>query len=347
MQKQRNGTIELLRFVFIVLVVLHHSVIFCKPDIIAGFIGVEFFFMVSGYLMAKSVNDGKVISIPKFIFHKIKAFYVEFLVAGCTGYFLVMIFCHYGIKQAIKTIYPLVSDFLLLQIWGIGTFSGTGVGWYLSAMIGALFFLLPLVIYREKLFRECVAPLLVLIIYGACYFKFGSVGLVLEPAFDGFLHMGLLRAIAGMSFGYLIFYGCRELKTMEFSDATSKVLSVLWGGSIVLCIAAALVGKKSTHWDFFMIMMIAIAVMISFSEKMCWHEKFQSKVCMQLGRVSKNLFLNHFYISTILAYRLEHHPETSMWELWGMYAAGIIVCTAFNYVVAGWLRRKLDARLSG
>ena len=96
-----------------------------------------------------------------------------------------------------------------------------------------------------------------------------------------------------------------------------------------------------------MIMMIAIAVMISFSEKMCWHEKFQSKVCMQLGRVSKNLFLNHFYISTILAYRLEHHPETSMWELWGMYAAGIIVCTAFNYVVAGWLRRKLDARLSG
>lgn len=49
----RNGMIDFMRFVFIIAVVLHHSVLFYAP-IIDGYIGVEFFFIVSGYLLTNS-----------------------------------------------------------------------------------------------------------------------------------------------------------------------------------------------------------------------------------------------------------------------------------------------------
>lgn len=50
--KQRNGVIDFMRFIFALLVILHHAILFHKP-IIAGYIGVEFFFMVTGWLMAE------------------------------------------------------------------------------------------------------------------------------------------------------------------------------------------------------------------------------------------------------------------------------------------------------
>ena len=49
--KMRNGNIELLRFMFCMCVVLYHA--WVGPG---GYIGVEFFFMVTGFFLAKKVD---------------------------------------------------------------------------------------------------------------------------------------------------------------------------------------------------------------------------------------------------------------------------------------------------
>ena len=54
---ERNGTIDFFKFIFFVMIMIYHGRIL-EPDrdnwiFCDGFIGVEFFFMVSGYMMAK------------------------------------------------------------------------------------------------------------------------------------------------------------------------------------------------------------------------------------------------------------------------------------------------------
>ena len=55
MYNKRNGAIDLLKFLFSLMIVIYHGRLFANaenPLFRAGKIGVEFFFIVSGYLMA-------------------------------------------------------------------------------------------------------------------------------------------------------------------------------------------------------------------------------------------------------------------------------------------------------
>jgi hypothetical protein len=49
---KRNGFIDFLKFIFAIIILIHHSWQFF-PILPIGYIGVEFFFLVTGWLMAK------------------------------------------------------------------------------------------------------------------------------------------------------------------------------------------------------------------------------------------------------------------------------------------------------
>lgn len=50
MKKMRNGNIELLRFLFCADIVLYHAGFLPR-----GYVGVEFFFMVTGFFLADKI----------------------------------------------------------------------------------------------------------------------------------------------------------------------------------------------------------------------------------------------------------------------------------------------------
>lgn len=52
---QRNGMIDFMRFIFSIVIVLHHASLF-RGTMLAGYIGVEFFFIVSGWLLMERVQ---------------------------------------------------------------------------------------------------------------------------------------------------------------------------------------------------------------------------------------------------------------------------------------------------
>lgn len=54
--EKRNGFVDFLKFVFAIIILFHHSVELFRGSntyFISGYIAVEFYFMVSGYLLAK------------------------------------------------------------------------------------------------------------------------------------------------------------------------------------------------------------------------------------------------------------------------------------------------------
>lgn len=157
MKRSRNPIIDLMRFVFIICVVLHHAILF-RPRIMAGYIGVEFFFIVSGWLMMKKLAayTGEIdvgTYTFQFIKHKLSAFYIELLVSSIFGLIAMQVFNWQGMKALGAAFVYLMGDFALLQIWGFPVYSATGVVWFLSAMVSAALIMVPLALKLEKIFN--------------------------------------------------------------------------------------------------------------------------------------------------------------------------------------------------
>ena len=80
---KRNGFIDFLKFIFAIIILIHHSWQFF-PILPIGYIGVELFFLVTGWLMAKKfydfeLNENIFVITRNYIARKIKVFYLDTL----------------------------------------------------------------------------------------------------------------------------------------------------------------------------------------------------------------------------------------------------------------------------
>lgn len=124
---KRNGIISLWKFIFAIVIVFFHGVFFYsgKPDNVffrGGYIGVEFFFLVSGYFFAKSVlkkrynqkNIGK--DTIKFVYDRTKKM-IPYIVIAFLITFVLLFFKDTNICQKVNSIWNL----LLLRVFGFKT----------------------------------------------------------------------------------------------------------------------------------------------------------------------------------------------------------------------------------
>ena len=92
----KNGKIELLRFLFAVGIVFYHSywsLGSIEKLVPAGYFGVEFFFIVSGYLMMATIERRSSGTVPepigketaRFLGRKIAVVYPEVVIAWIIG----------------------------------------------------------------------------------------------------------------------------------------------------------------------------------------------------------------------------------------------------------------------
>ena len=91
LHKTRNGTIDLMRILFTLCIVIHHAHQ-AGLRMNCGYIGVEFFFIVTGYLVMNKIADfdGEKFEVLPFLFHKLKAFYPEFICAHIIGLIVIL-----------------------------------------------------------------------------------------------------------------------------------------------------------------------------------------------------------------------------------------------------------------
>lgn len=85
---KRNRALDFFRFVFAMTVVCHHTVLFDKWSLSTYMGGVEFFLIVTGYLLMKKLDtvDVEQFSYGQFIWHKLKGFYPAFVVSTLVGF---------------------------------------------------------------------------------------------------------------------------------------------------------------------------------------------------------------------------------------------------------------------
>lgn len=141
-----------------------------------GRIGVEFFFLVSGYLMAKKALNTKEENLSigqetvQYIWKKIKSFFPYIVVAFIFSFLVNNYYKPYTKSQIVNSIWNL----FLVDMSGVKTTFVIEQTWYISAMLMSMLILYPLIRKYKKNFTHIIAPIIVLFVGGWLAHKTGT-----------------------------------------------------------------------------------------------------------------------------------------------------------------------------
>ena len=149
--KKRNGKIDFLKFLFAIIVLIHHTRYVVGDEnslFLGGSLAVEFYFLVSGYLMMAGIQKMKERPVSlgaetgAFLLKKYKSFCPEIIISYIFAFAVTYIGGKTGFFKLLATSF---SDVLLLGMTGLRIKPVNGAIWYLSSMLLAMAILYPLV----------------------------------------------------------------------------------------------------------------------------------------------------------------------------------------------------------
>ena len=298
----RNGKLDLLKFIFSVVIVIHHGKNVADHQYwfsAGGSFAVEFFFIVSGVLLMASIRK-KSQAPPsalgtetlRFILKKVKGFCPEIFVAYAVA--LVV----YNAATEIPLADLFIRSFyegILLRMTGINATSINPAVWYISSMLLCMAVIYPMIRKFPDLSVKLILPLTALLLLG--WFG-GNMTSPRNPTeWFGLTYRGNLRAFAELSIGVCCFGICERLRKIDFTKAG------IWFITIIeyACYGAVLFYMfffNASRRDYFFILIYAIAIIITFSEKTADKRFFNNKLCYFLGKYSFSLYLSHSFWST-------------------------------------------------
>ena len=237
----KNGKIQLLRIVFCLAVILFHigkDLPSWQAFAVHGYIGVEFFFLVTGVLMGKSLaktrdqemlsgaagsgsvtgnsgNSGTQISdlgteSAKFLWKKIKAVLpYHFLFYGL----MFLVYAANGRQYSLTYLLDKLPGLFFLHYLGFHGSNGTGtilgLEWYLCSMFLAIAIIYPLARKFGRAFTRWAAPIIGLLIL--CYMMMARGQLSGSDIWDTVIWHPHLRAIAEICIGLACYEAAAEI----------------------------------------------------------------------------------------------------------------------------------------
>ena len=298
----RNGAIEFWRFIFALLVVHSHAGYI--PSYFSGeyswikgqYICVEFFFILSGFLMAKSAlkyQESTGTATAKFVFGKwlsiLPIFICSYLISLITKILTEP-------NEWLNAFTGSFFEIFMLQITDLARLNGypmhfVAATWYISTMLLSMLILFPLLHAKRDLFLNVICPLLAIFIMQD---KCGKLGTVVD--FTSTFGQ-LTRGIAAICIGCMAYNICSTITEKANGNKPTTLLKTLltileFAGYISVIVVSLLIEK--TKWDFVAIIILATAVVISFSGLSYSGSIFASPLFSFLGKLSLSIYLNHF-----------------------------------------------------
>lgn len=330
LNKSANVEIDILKFLFSIVVVAHHWMVFGFET---GGLAVEFFFIASGFFFTKKVFGNHVYDDGgKYILKSIKGI-SPFLFAGILVSLVWNFFLNSLTTDRLWVAMKLsfVGEMLHFQMFGLPMYPSTGVAWYLSAMYMGMAFLALLFRKTRESFPTIVLGLTVLFVYG--WLNRTRSGLQEPGDWLGNCYVGALRGIAGISLGALCYRFVLFLRNFGFNLKGRIFLS-----AVEFCFYARSVfymwRKSPSFWDFYVVLMLFIAVSISLSELSLF--SFVNKWKMPFfRRASICILFSHYYA---VQYFEKNFPQFTGLTAKLLVVLQVVLLSVLNYVLAGLIR---------
>ncbi|MBQ8182559.1 MAG: acyltransferase [Clostridia bacterium] len=312
-KRKINPEIDLLKFIFSIIIVLYHTKNLTAISTAGitilpyGFTGVEFFFIISGFLMVKSSRKFDVTRLGKstadFLINKIKSFYpyfvFSFIAAFIVRQFSFFIEKDQSIIDFLKGSVLSINEVLLLHNTGVdfGTIYN-GPTWYLSAMIVAMAIIFPVLLKHKDWFVNIGSLVIPVIIYAISSQEKGTLN---SLGWSGYLNYGIMRAIAGLCLGCFIGAMIDRLQASNIT-LTKPFKALLWLGELgligLLLVIMQFEGKN--RFDYIAVIVTFFICFIMLSGLTGVQNILPMKICSLLGRFSLVLYLNHRYVAFLI-----------------------------------------------
>lgn len=312
---QRNGKIELMRFVFSVIIAGYHlgcSLNFDRELFQKGYLAVEFFFMVSGFLLAKSLvryhsgSSGQLISDSlRFMGKKylsLYRYYAVVIVMTCIAWIPVL---HLSLKKWLIKVLESLPTFLLVQMAGFRYVDWMVPVWYVSAMLIVMFILTPVLIRWGRTYSLYFAPVIALLLWGFIWQKSGHFNVSTEWK-DHVLNLGLMRAFADISIGCTFFYIVQSGILKRFRSFALSAAGIFC--YLIILLYTIMDIQKSAEPA--IVFLTAAAVLVTFGNENTFRFLNNRFICF-LGKASLPVFLCH----SIARYYVEAYCPAE----WGYY----------------------------
>lgn len=360
---KKNGKIEFYRFLFCIYVLLFHAQkeFIGEPEYTNaslglfphGSIGVEFFFIVSGFFLARSAFSRRKVlgneplcsragsaDTIRFMLRKYLRIFPEHMVAFLLITVLHLVCTRMRPGATVLFLLRSVFSFFLVQMSGLLQQNVFPIEWYLSCMLIAMAVLYPLCRRFYYGFTRVAAPLASLMIYGWLCHETAALTNVLT--WMGIGYKSLFRAFAGLMLGAAAFEAARILSARKLSRGARRLLHSAEILSFVFTTLFALT-RLPKIYEYQAAFALFLLVVCVGSEAYKSAAFFDSRLVSRLGALSFAV-----YLSQGAAINLVHH-------FWKAAAVNtqimiyLVLCLAFTlfiHAAGGWLDRKVFRRIS-
>ena len=299
----RNGKIDLLRFLFSICVVLNHAK-YIMPNknlanLFSGYsLAVEFFFLVSGYLLMASIEKAEKVSTLSlgqetgtYLMKKFKSLYPEAAIAYLITLVVTAVATNASMDKLFTESWP---EGLLLISTGLFEPKIMLVSWYVSSMLLCMALLYPLVRKYKDMAVRVILPAVAVLLLGWMCQTYGSVRSPMK--WTGIVTKGNFRALAELSLGILCYFATKKLKTLDFTRLGRILLGVAELTIYVLYVHYMATDSNGFK-DLIFLPLLSIAMIITFSEQSIGHNLFNNKLCLFLGKNSLSIYFSHYVFS--------------------------------------------------
>ncbi len=292
-RQEKNPAIEFLRFFIIMSVVLHHFFWYSS----AGYLGVDFFFLLSGFLLMSYYtrtaveNEEPALAAVKYTKKRFMRLFPYYLLAFFLG--LGISACLWE-GRTLDCVTDAFWELLMLEAFGFTENLIVGPGWYCSALIIAGLFVYYLLAKNKKTYLYIIAPLSLFVIFAWMQHKIGHLNRWLQV--DTLISTGTLRGFADMGLGCISYHIYDNLCTKNWG---SKILSTILEMACFSYIVYVIYAIGSSKRDFVCVFVMATLIISLFLRKSLWSQILNNRLSRYLGSISIGVYLNHAALEKI------------------------------------------------
>ena len=356
MKSKRNGDVDLLRFIFSTIIVLHHFNSNYNMGIFTNVICGDFFFLLIGFFMAKHVerknedhHDLCYVANETwhYLINKLKPLYKYYISAFLLQIIVRCILIrHDSIGKIIKSLLGSIPT-LTLTFMGLNNsakYLYVGNTWFLSAMLIAIIILFPLLVRNYNFSVKVLFPIISLFVLG---YLFETNHSITKEVWTGIIHTCVLRAIAEIALGGCIccLSSLIKEKNVWLVRTEKKSLIIILTCFKVLCYAVVVVFAygsvfgKTIKSSFNLHALLFCSIGLLFSLSNIGYSIRDSKITRYLGKLSLPIFIFHGVI------RWAYWDITGKIEISVLMYVTLVIMTIIASVAMMYLTDFVVARL--
>lgn len=341
-RKNRIAAPEFWRFVFIMAIALLHfeEDLYNRVHIIGegGYLGVEFFFLLSGFLIAmqfKSSADSYNSGVN--ILKRIKSIFPDYLIGIILMTILWACTEASGVMDVAKHVYHNRLQFIFA--WPFVKYGELEMRslWYVS------YWLFLYCVIALNIRRLCGGGRMIATICALASFAYYSIqhgSLYGDPKVCTFIEPRMFRCAAFMILGMGLYDIYDKFQNIQLSRFGYWVLSVI--EILVICDCAyMMMFKARTMTDFIITICFGIIILFAFIRKTWLSKILDNKFSLFLGKLSMPIFIYHL----IVIYGIQHYLRPYLHGRILVYSVFIVLVILFSWGMGELTRRYIKPGL--